>query len=224
MRYALIICSCLCLAAWMEVAAEAQSTPATKRDKKRQARPQKQVQRAENPEEKIVFPEETIKGWGRDQAEAEEYALKDKAQPWVAEFLQKHSGIYWKPPTSYIRKNLVKGNTQRFKDDDRQVVDGPEGKQECWGLPVGITLDTYREMVRMAREDLARELRREREGRMAQRMDVLAKALVALVAFLVAVAGYFRLEDWTKGYYTWWLRAAVIGFLSFVALGLIFVA
>jgi hypothetical protein len=223
MRYALIVSSCLCVAAWMDVAAEAQSTHPTQRQKKRQGRPAKPAERPANSDEQIVWPEETIKGWGRDQADAEEYALK-KAQSWVGEFLQKHRGFTWVPPVSYVRKNLVKGKAQRLEADDRQVVNGPEGHQECWGLTVAVTPNTFEEMVRLAHDDRARELRREREVRMGERMGILAKLLLALVALVAAFAGYLRLEDWTKGYYTWWLRAAVIGFLSCVALGLMFVA
>jgi hypothetical protein len=222
MRYALIVCSCLCVAAWMNVAAESQAQGP--RQNKRQVKKGKPPEPAENLDDKIVWPEETIKGWGSNQADAVEYALL-RAQDWVSQFLrQRRPWITWKPSSSYIRKNLVKGEARRLPEFDQALAPGPEGKAECWGVTVAITPNTNREMLRLEREDRAEHLRKERLERSGERMAVLAKLLMALVALLAALAGYLRLEDWTKGYYTWWLRAAVIGFLSFVGLGLLFVA
>ena len=51
-------------------------------------------------------------------------------------------------------------------------------------------------------------------------MILLGKFLAGFVAFLVAVAGYFRLEEATKGYYTTWLRVGVLGFIAVVGAGI----
>ena len=48
----------------------------------------------------------------------------------------------------------------------------------------------------------------------SQRMTLLAKVLAGILALLVTVAGYIRLEELTKGYYTRWLRLAVVGCVS----------
>jgi hypothetical protein len=225
MRYALIVCSCLCVAAWMNVAAEAQTPSTTKKSRQTRQPKTKPPARAEAAEDKTVWPEKLVKGWGQKRPDAEEHALS-KAQEWVGEFLsEKNPGITWTPPMSFIRKNLVKGDAQHLRDDDQETVPGrAEGHTECWAFTVAITRDTYQAMLRMEREHHLQVLRAEREIRMGERMGILGKLLMAVVALLAAVAGYLRLEDWTKGYYTWWLRAAVIGFLSFVALGLVFVA
>jgi hypothetical protein len=218
------MCSCLCVAAWMNVAAEAQAQNTTKKSRQTKQAKAKPPARAEAPDDKTIWPEETQKGWGRTRADAEEYALI-RAQGKVGEFLrEKQPGFTWVPPTDFIKKNLVKGESQRLKEFDKELGPGPEGHAECWALTIAITRETYRTMLRMEHEDHLRLLRAEREVRMGERMGILGKLLMAVVALLAAVAGYLRLEDWTKGYYTWWLRAAVIGFLSFVVLGLLLVA
>ena len=50
-------------------------------------------------------------------------------------------------------------------------------------------------------------------------MFFLGKVLAGMVALLGGVAGYFRLEEATKGYYTTWLRLGVAGLASAVGLG-----
>jgi hypothetical protein len=55
--------------------------------------------------------------------------------------------------------------------------------------------------------------RQDREQQAQERMFALAKVLAGLVVFFIALAGYFRLDEWTKGYYTTWLRVAAVGFV-----------
>ena len=76
-------------------------------------------------------------------------------------------------------------------------------------LQIGITA---RDWQLMFQED--------RQMRSESRMLVLAKMLAGFVAFLGAVAGYLRLEEMTKGYYTAWLRLAAIGFVTAVGVGI----
>jgi hypothetical protein len=53
--------------------------------------------------------------------------------------------------------------------------------------------------------------RRERASVMESRFGLAARALVLIVAGLFAVAGYVRLEEWSKGYYTGvWKTLAVL--------------
>jgi hypothetical protein len=59
---------------------------------------------------------------------------------------------------------------------------------------------------------VAEMIKLDREYRTQLRMFQAGKVLAALVAVLAAVAGYFRLDELSKGYYTGWLRLAAIGF------------
>jgi len=59
-----------------------------------------------------------------------------------------------------------------------------------------------------------------RQHRATHRQKILACVVAGLVALLLAVAGYLRLEDATKGYYTRLLRAAAVAFVALVAAGI----
>jgi len=50
-------------------------------------------------------------------------------------------------------------------------------------------------------------------------MLLLGKILASLLVLLSAVVGYVRLDEWTKGFYTGWLRLAA-GVFAVVAAGL----
>jgi hypothetical protein len=67
-------------------------------------------------------------------------------------------------------------------------------------------------------------LQKEREARMQDRMLWAGRILAGVVVLLVAVAGYFRIEDWTKGYYTTWLRLATVGFIGTCVVALLLFA
>lgn len=50
----------------------------------------------------------------------------------------------------------------------------------------------------------------ERETRMTGRMQLLARGLAVAVAALFAIAGYVRLDEWSKGYYSGLLKAVAV--------------
>jgi hypothetical protein len=60
----------------------------------------------------------------------------------------------------------------------------------------------------------------DRQVRSKERMSLLVRVLIGLVAALAALAGYMRLDEATKGYYTRWLRLAALGFVAVVGTGL----
>jgi hypothetical protein len=59
----------------------------------------------------------------------------------------------------------------------------------------------------------------ERKEVSKERQTLLAKLLAGLLAGLVAVAGYLRLDEATKGYYTTWLRVASVALVATVGAG-----
>jgi len=89
---------------------------------------------------------------------------------------------------------------------DRLIVDQKELTVPI-GEPIG---DAKKFELKLKLEpDYVRQLaRRERDFRMSERMDGLARALAFVVAGLFAVAGYVRLDEWSKGYFTGWLKFA----------------
>jgi hypothetical protein len=59
-----------------------------------------------------------------------------------------------------------------------------------------------------------------RQGRMESRHLILARILGGLVAMLLVLGGYLRLEEATRGYYTSLLRLSAVGVLTAVGAGL----
>jgi hypothetical protein len=55
-----------------------------------------------------------------------------------------------------------------------------------------------------------------------QRMLWLGQVLGCVIALLAGIAGYVRLDEWTKGYYSGWLRLLAVGFVGAAGAGLWF--
>lgn len=152
--------------------------------------------------------------WRLNRQDAEESALQ-QAQADLVQRLKGHGiNLHFPPPTDYIEKNLVRGSHEELKE-----VTGPEPLVRVI-LDLQVTPD---DRIAMVAQD-QKLLTQERESLAHTRMLWLAKLLVGVVALLVAVAGYLRLEDSTKGYCTGWLRAAAVGFLAVAAMLLLFFA
>jgi hypothetical protein len=77
-----------------------------------------------------------------------------------------------------------------------------------------VTYDLY------ATREVLRELAQfERDSRVRERMGGLAMLTAIITVALACIAGYIRLDEYTKGYYTWRLRlvaVAIIGIVTFV--------
>ncbi|HEV3449125.1 MAG TPA: hypothetical protein VG099_31100, partial [Gemmataceae bacterium] len=127
---------------------------------------------------------------------------KEKVLKYLAE-----QGIVlkWDPPLSYI-ESLAK-RFEPAEDKDLKVAGIDPVKQ----IEIQVQFES---------KDLRYLLDKEGELRGQERMMLLGKFLAGLVAFLVAVAGYFRLEEATKGYYTTWLRLGVLSFIAAVGVGI----
>ena len=77
---------------------------------------------------------------------------------------------------------------------------------------MAITQDDYRDI-----------LQRDSQYRMDQRLLWAGAGLAGLVVLFGAIAGYIRLDEWSKGYYTWWLRLGALGFLGVAGAGLMLI-
>jgi hypothetical protein len=151
------------------------------------------------PEDKKAVWTVEVEGWGKSPDDAYQDALK-KAQVEVIAFLKDDNRHFiWTPELPFVAK-LVK---DKHEGEDKEFQTIGLMKQQI--LTVGISNSDYREM---ARED--------RIAHSDLRMIVLGKALAGLVAVFGAFAGYFRLEEATKGFYTAWLRAGAVGLVAAV--------
>jgi hypothetical protein len=149
-------------------------------------------------------PSWPCEGWGQTREDAEENALKRAQERIIAYLVANNHRLGWAPNLDYIKKNMVKESEPESKDFG-------DGVGELQGMKL---------VIEISPKDWQYIVREDRRVRSEFRMLVLAKGLAGLVAVLGAVAGYLRLEELTKGYYTAWLRLAAIGFVSAVSAGI----
>src|SRR5262249_47504991 len=118
-----------------------------------------------------------------------------KARDKVVAYLRSQDPpIEWRPSTEYVDKNLVKERAQPKETQDPLLGNVFERT-----LKVEVDPKHFRDMVDMDRRE-----------RVSDRQLFLARILGGIVALLVAVFGYFRLEELTKGYYTGLLRVGAL--------------
>jgi hypothetical protein len=144
-----------------------------------------------------------IRGWGQSREDAELDALK-KARTEILDYLREQGVVLEHGPTERDVRPLVK----EWSEDESREVQG-----------IG-ELRQAKLKVELTSKNLAEFVQQDRQVRSQQRMLWLGKILAVLVALLSAVAGYCRLEEATKGYYTAWLRVVALGFVTAVGAGL----
>ncbi|HEV3115762.1 MAG TPA: hypothetical protein VGY58_01835 [Gemmataceae bacterium] len=147
-----------------------------------------------------------VPGFGVRESDAMQDGLR-RARETVVSYLA-DQGVYlnWDLPASYIEKHMVK-NVKPAEDKDVGVAGIEPVKQ----------MDLY---VELSPRDYQYFMKRESELRGQERMTMLGKVLAGVIAFLAVVAGYFRLEEATKGYYTAWLRIGVLTLVAAIGAGL----
>jgi len=148
---------------------------------------------------------QAVEGWGETPADAEQMALEHARRKILDTFAQQHQPLEWRPNLDYIKHNLIKDRLILHADNLEEPVRQWSGVR----LGIEITPDKWQSI-----------LQQDRGVRSESRMLLLGKMLVGVVAILGTVAGYLRLEEMTKGYYTAWLRLTGIGFVSVVGAGI----
>jgi hypothetical protein len=145
-----------------------------------------------------VLFSDTVEIGGQVTAEDARQLGYKAARTAVLAFLrQQNPPISWQPPLEYVKQNLVSERSLKTKHE--------ESGQETYV----VTLD-----VKVTDKDLQEMVEKDRQVSMEAREWLVAKVLGGLLALLIAVAGYFRLEEATRGYYTNWLRLGALGLLA----------
>jgi hypothetical protein len=142
-----------------------------------------------------------VTGYDDKKEVAEQLALEEARGQVVAFLASQSHPLEWKPDLDYVRHNLVTGNKQEPTGD-------PLFGKEKVTLTVAVTQKTF--------EDMQRE---DKKLRIEKRQVLLARILAGLLAGLIAVTFYFRLDDATKGYYTTLLRVASVALVATVGAG-----
>jgi hypothetical protein len=165
----------------------------------------------------------------------------EKARDQVIDFLhEKKTGSDWKPRVSFIRDRLlvdlkenevtgkdVKGKLKEFLigdrywavEESRTVGDaGNETENRRVWIKVAINSENWK----LIQKEIRQWEDQKRLALMRNRMGFLVKFLAGIVALLGTICGYLRLDEWSKGYYTKWLRLAAVGCLGAVTVFLWF--
>jgi hypothetical protein len=133
-----------------------------------------------------------VVGYGRKIEDAEQDAL-EKAHKEVTDYLAgQNPPVEWRPSSEYVSRNLVKHREE----------EGPEQREIGPVYKVTLTVDVGSHLQDIMKHD--------RHHRMEVRQLLLAKVLGGLVVLFAIAALYFRLEEYTKGYYTLSLRLAAL--------------
>jgi hypothetical protein len=150
-------------------------------------------------------PSWSVLGRGKTLQDAKDDAY-DKAWAGLLEYDESvRPPIEWRPSIEFVRAYLEK----RWGPDTVEEFEDPVGAVVQIPLEVEVTPG-----ARQLLADLDHELR------VDQRMGIAGKLLAVVVAVLAAIAGYIRMDEWTKGFYTRWLRTAAVAFVVCAGAGL----
>jgi hypothetical protein len=133
---------------------------------------------------------EAAEGVGMDEQNAKEDAWRE-ARKKILECLRRLNLTAWEPSVLYVKTNLVR-SSERGEDLE---IDG--GGFKKW--IVHLKSPDWEQIYKLDRD--ARK-----NDRAQERMLQLGKILAGALVLLAGIAGYIRLDDWTKGYYTRWLQ------------------
>jgi hypothetical protein len=105
------------------------------------------------------------------------------------------------------------GERIRAVEETREIDEQGKDKPRRVWLKVALNADTWKQIQK--ENQLVVDQKRLRITR--ARMEFLIKLLACVVALLATVCGYIRLDEWSKGYYTKWLRLAALGCIGALA-------
>jgi hypothetical protein len=157
-------------------------------------------------EKSPVEPEESwmIVGRGETIDDAKDDACA-KARDELLVFLRNQKPpIEWTPSRDFVRKHLAR----KWDTESSMHLDDV-------GEIVQVRLDLE---ITPADKHMFGE--KDRHHRVETRMTWLGKAFAGFVVLLTAIAGYVRLDEWSKGYFTGALRFAAVAVLVASAAGM----
>jgi hypothetical protein len=162
---------------------------------------------------RVSTPTWEVKRFGLDPESAREKALSDASEE-AAQYLHKNVPALrdWSPPQESL---VSKGVISLLAEPEPKAVEGG-------GPMAGFFEATVK--VEISSKSLGQLMQEARTDRMHDRQLLLARLLAAVVAVLLVITGYLRLEDATRGYYTTLLRLAAVGVVVIVGAGLLLLA
>jgi hypothetical protein len=149
-----------------------------------------------------------VEGFGINMEDANKSAW-EKANALVVEYLDNQTpALQWRPSSSdFIKKNF-KIQPIKINDNDTNPTIPDFGKMVKVSFRVEMTAESRKAIWEQ-----------EHHYRTENRQLFLAKILAGLIAVFAAFAGYVRLDEMSKGYYTVWLRCAAAGVIGAAGAG-----
>jgi hypothetical protein len=132
-----------------------------------------------------VWEKEVSGEWFQNREEARQDALITARHAVIAYLQDREPPIRWEPSLDFVARHIRKGET-----DESHTPELP-------GAPM-----TYRFTIKLAiNADTMKDIHvQDRSFLSQERMWLVGKGLAGLVLLFGAVAGYVRLDDYTKGY------------------------
>ncbi len=146
--------------------------------------------KSDKPAPPVVEPAALPREWTVERGTVLSQAdSRDAVLETVRQFLETTLHLEQPPAAKFV------GNSRwvRIEEQKREPIGQKAGGEDVYRI-------TYR--VELTPQGVAELAREERSGRVGERMDLAARGLGLLTVLLGAVAGYVRLDEWTKGYYS----------------------
>jgi hypothetical protein len=164
----------------------------------------------------------TAIGYGETKSAARASALRE-AQDWLRRELSEHLKPEWSFPQQKLDPVVL---------EEMGVINFAEAKEPVFvdenvklraEYEVTLTQKYVDAVTDAARKEYVSEEKGERKDRAMTRQGVVFRVLGGLVVMLLVAAGYLRLEEATRGYYTGLLRAAAVGVVLLAALAFLII-
>jgi len=154
-------------------------------------------------DEQPTFPISTVEGWGQTLNDADEMAQKQALAEILSYLARQSPPVRWQPDLAWIKDQ--KQPLLTHKEVKERTLEISQEHADGVSYQVQLTPQAYRKI-----------LENDRQLTMQERQLLLGKILAGVVAVFTAFAGYYRLEEATKGYYTNWLRLGALGLVAAV--------
>jgi hypothetical protein len=157
-----------------------------------------------NPPGKSPVFKQEVEGFGEKDDDARSRAV-ERACDVVADYLRDtHNETDYKPKAEYLLELKIIPPMNDLPVTNAALTDLPNMKKAT--LQLQVSADSVKKMCNQAREQRAEK-----------RQHWMGLSLAGVVAFLLVAAGYLRLEEATKGYYTGLLRLTALVLLGMAA-------
>ena len=123
---------------------------------------------------------------------ARQQALKAAAEKLSAYLQARFPGYRYRPTPDFLVSHKLVDTGENVE----YVLDNPEAPK----------MVRHKLTVELRDLQLARLLDEDRREHSAERLEVAGRGLAGLVLILVALVGYVRLDDWTRGYFSTFLK------------------